>query len=115
MLAIARALMTEPRLVLLDEPSMGLAPQIVEEIFEIVAALNRSQNVSFLIAEQNAALALEYADHAYVLENGRVETSGPARELGAREDVKAFYLGGEAPGSGSARERPRRPEFSLER
>jgi branched-chain amino acid transport system ATP-binding protein len=114
MLAIGRALMSEPQLVLLDEPSMGLAPQVVEEIFEIVAELNRSANVSFLVAEQNAALALEYADHAYIVENGHVKTSGSAAELRAREDVKAFYLGGDAQGADSGRQRPRRAEFSLQ-
>jgi branched-chain amino acid transport system ATP-binding protein len=113
MLAIARALMTEPQLVLLDEPSMGLAPQVVEEIFEIVGELNRSAGVSFLVAEQSAALALDYADHAYIIENGHVKTSGPARELSARDDVKAFYLGGEPEGADSGRQRPRRAEFSL--
>jgi len=114
MLAIGRALMAEPRLVLLDEPSMGLAPQVVEEIFEIVGALNRSERVSFLVAEQNAALALEYADHAYVIENGRVELDGSAAELRARDDVKAFYLGKDSASEASpARHRPRRAEFSL--
>jgi branched-chain amino acid transport system ATP-binding protein len=115
MLAIGRALMSEPQLVLLDEPSMGLAPQVVEEIFEIVAQLNRTANVSFLVAEQNAALALEYADRAYIVENGLVKTSGTAAELRAREDVKAFYLGGEAQGADSGRQQPRRAEFSLQR
>jgi len=93
MLAIGRALIAQPRLLLLDEPSMGLAPQVVEEIFEIVRTLNREQGVSFLLAEQNATVALRYADHAYILENGAVASSGPAAELAAREDVKSFYLG----------------------
>jgi branched-chain amino acid transport system ATP-binding protein len=93
MVAIGRALMTKPRLMLLDEPSMGLAPIIVQEIFEIIRALNRDSGVSFLIAEQNANLALRYADHGYVLENGQVAISGPAAELSARDDVKEFYLG----------------------
>jgi branched-chain amino acid transport system ATP-binding protein len=94
MLAIGRALMTRPTLVLLDEPSMGLAPIIVEEIFEIIRQLNRDSGVSFLLAEQNANLALRYADHAYVLENGRVVASGAAAELIARDDIKNIYLGG---------------------
>jgi branched-chain amino acid transport system ATP-binding protein len=94
MLAIGRALMTRPTLVLLDEPSMGLAPIIVEEIFEIIRQLNRDSGVSFLLAEQNANLALRYADHAYVLENGRIVASGTAAELIARDDVKDIYLGG---------------------
>jgi branched-chain amino acid transport system ATP-binding protein len=110
MLAIGRALMTGPELVLLDEPSMGLAPQVVDEIFEIVAELNRTSGVSFLIAEQNATLALEHAHHAYVIENGRVETQGSATELRAREDVQAYYLGGPPRGANSGRERPRPPE-----
>lgn len=93
MTAIGRALMTRPRLMLLDEPSMGLAPIVVQEIFEIIRTLNRDNGVSFLIAEQNANLALRYADYGYVLETGRVAASGPAAELAAREDVKAFYLG----------------------
>ncbi|MDQ0470274.1 ABC transporter ATP-binding protein [Labrys wisconsinensis] len=93
MVAIGRALMTRPTLVLLDEPSMGLAPIIVQEIFEIIRTLNREDGVSFLIAEQNANLALRYADHAYILETGRVAAAGPAAELAAREDVKEFYLG----------------------
>lgn len=94
MVAIGRALMTQPRLVLLDEPSMGLAPLIVEEIFEIVRQLNRDSGVSFLLAEQNAHLALRYADHAYVLETGRVVASGKAAELARRDDIKNIYLGG---------------------
>jgi len=93
MVAIGRALMARPKLMLLDEPSMGLAPQLVEEIFEIVARLNQEQNVSFLLAEQNAAIALRYAKHGYVLENGRIVMDGPAAELAGNEDVKEFYLG----------------------
>lgn len=93
---LARALAAEPRLLLLDEPSMGLAPQIVEEIFEIVAALNREEGVSFLIAEQNIEVALRHAHHAYVLESGRVVDQGPAQEIARREDLHAFYLGGQA-------------------
>ena len=93
MLAIGRALLAKPKLVLLDEPSMGLAPQIVEEIFRIVAAMNRSENVSFLLSEQNATIALRYAHTGYVLENGRVALHGTAAELNARPDVKELYLG----------------------
>jgi branched-chain amino acid transport system ATP-binding protein len=93
MVALGRALMARPSLVLLDEPSMGLAPQIVDEIFRIIRTLNRDQGVSFLLAEQNARLALRFADHAYVLENGRVALGGPADELARREDVQEFYLG----------------------
>lgn len=96
MLAIGRALMTRPRLVLLDEPSMGLAPIIVEEIFEIVAQLNAREGMSFLIAEQNINVALRHASHAYILENGRVVGEGAASELAAREDIQHFYLGGKA-------------------
>lgn len=93
MVVIGRALMTRPVLVLLDAPSMGLAPMVVEEIFEIIHQLNRDEGVSFLLAEQNAHLALRYANHGYVLENGRVAVSGTAAELRAREDVAEFYLG----------------------
>jgi branched-chain amino acid transport system ATP-binding protein len=96
MLAIGRALMTKPRLVLLDEPSMGLAPLIVEEIFDRVAQLNAEENVSFLIAEQNINVALRHASYAYILENGRVVGEGAASELAAREDIQHFYLGGRA-------------------
>lgn len=93
MVAIGRALMTQPKLVLLDEPSMGLAPILVEEIFDIIRKLNSDAGVSFLLAEQNASLALQYAHHAYVLETGRVVASGPAAELAARDDIKDIYLG----------------------
>jgi branched-chain amino acid transport system ATP-binding protein len=96
MVAIGRALMTKPSLVLLDEPSMGLAPIIVQEIFEIIRTLNRQSGVSFLLAEQNANLALKYADYAYILDNGRIALSGSAAELRAREDVQDFYLGAAA-------------------
>jgi branched-chain amino acid transport system ATP-binding protein len=93
MVAIGRALMARPSLVLLDEPSMGLAPQIVEEIFRDLRALNRESGVSFLLAEQNVRVALRHADLGYVLENGRVVASGTAAALSARDDVQQFYLG----------------------
>ncbi|MDQ2083011.1 ABC transporter ATP-binding protein [Xanthobacteraceae bacterium Astr-EGSB] len=93
MCAIGRALMSRPKLILLDEPSMGLAPQIVEEIFAIVQDLNVREQVSFLLAEQNTHMALKYAGYGYVLENGRVVLDGAAAELTANEDVKEFYLG----------------------
>jgi branched-chain amino acid transport system ATP-binding protein len=93
MVAIGRALMARPKMILLDEPSMGLAPQIVEEIFDIVQRLNRDEGVSFLLAEQNTNIALRYADYGYILENGRVVLDGDAATLRANEDVKEFYLG----------------------
>jgi branched-chain amino acid transport system ATP-binding protein len=93
MTAVGRALMARPAMILLDEPSMGLAPQIVEEIFEIVRNLNRREKVSFLLAEQNTMVALRHADYGYILENGRLVMNGPAAELAANEDVKEFYLG----------------------
>lgn len=93
MTAIGRALMASPTMILLDEPSMGLAPQIVEEIFEIVRDLNQRERVSFLLAEQNTNIALRYADYGYILENGRVMMDGEAGDLAENEDVKEFYLG----------------------
>jgi branched-chain amino acid transport system ATP-binding protein len=93
MAAIGRALMANPQMILLDEPSMGLAPQIVEEIFEIVRDLNSREGVSFLLAEQNTNIALRYADYGYILESGRVMMDGSAQELANNEDVKEFYLG----------------------
>jgi branched-chain amino acid transport system ATP-binding protein len=93
MCAIGRALMSKPKMILLDEPSMGLAPQIVEEIFEIVRDLNAKENVSFLLAEQNTFQALKYAKYGYILENGRVVMDGDAKALRENEDVKEFYLG----------------------
>ena len=93
MMVIGRALMARPKLILLDEPSMGLAPQLVAEIFDIVARLNREEGVSFLLAEQNATVALRVADYGYVLENGRVVLDGDAETLRTNEDVKEFYLG----------------------
>ena len=93
MTAIGRALMTRPKMILLDEPSMGLAPQLVEEIFEIVKSLNQKERVSFLLAEQNTNIALKYADYGYILENGRVVMDGEGPSLAQNEDVKEFYLG----------------------
>ncbi len=93
MTAIGRALMTQPAMILLDEPSMGLAPQIVEEIFAIVADLNAREGVSFLLAEQNTMVALRFASYGYILENGRVVMDGAAEDLRNNEDVKEFYLG----------------------
>ena len=93
MCAIGRALMSKPKMILLDEPSMGLAPQIVEEIFGIVKTLNEKEGVSFLLAEQNTYMALKFARHGYILENGRVVMDGEARALAENEDVKEFYLG----------------------
>jgi branched-chain amino acid transport system ATP-binding protein len=93
MCAIGRALMSRPKMILLDEPSMGLAPQLVEEIFKIVGDLNAKEGVSFLLAEQNTRMALKYARYGYVLENGRVVLDGDAKTLGENEDVKEFYLG----------------------
>ena len=93
MCAIGRALMSRPKMILLDEPSMGLAPQIVEEIFEIVQTLNQKENVSFLLAEQNTFMALKFARYGYILENGRVVMDGDAKALAENEDVKEFYLG----------------------
>ena len=93
MTAVGRALMARPSMILLDEPSMGLAPQIVEEIFQIVKGLNEKEKVSFLLAEQNTSVALRFADYGYILENGRLVMNGSAAELAANEDVKEFYLG----------------------
>jgi len=104
MTALGRALMARPSMILLDEPSMGLAPQIVEEIFEIVRDLNRNEGVSFLLAEQNTNVALRFADYGYILETGRVVMDGAAHELAQNEDVKEFYLGLSTAGRKSFRE-----------
>src|SRR6267142_842785 len=93
MLAIGRALMAHPRLMLLDEASMGLAPMLVQEIFDIVGRLNREEGVSVLLAEQNALIALRFADYAYVMENGRVVLDGDRKTISENEDIKEFYLG----------------------
>jgi len=93
MLAIGRAMMAKPSMLLLDEPSMGLAPQVVAEIFEIVRELNQKEGVSILLAEQNTSVALRYADYGYILESGRVMMDGPAKMLAENKDVKEFYLG----------------------
>ena len=93
MCAIGRALMANPSLVLLDEPSMGLAPQIVEEVFNIVKDLNQKEQVTFLLAEQNTNMALRYADFGYIMESGRIVMDGAAADLASNEDVKEFYLG----------------------
>ncbi len=103
MTSIGRALMSRPRMILLDEPSMGLAPQLVQEIFEIVDRLNRNEKVSFLLAEQNTSLALRLAQYGYILENGRVVLDGDAETLRENEDVKEFYLGLSASGRKSYR------------
>jgi branched-chain amino acid transport system ATP-binding protein len=93
MTAVGRALMARPQMILLDEPSMGLAPQLVAEIFEIVRNLNTQEKVSFLLAEQNTNVALKYSDYGYILENGRIVMDGEAKALADNEDVKEFYLG----------------------
>jgi branched-chain amino acid transport system ATP-binding protein len=93
MTAVGRALMARPQMILLDEPSMGLAPQIVEEIFEIVKDLNQKERVSFLLAEQNTNMALRYSDYGYILESGRIVMDGSAKALAENDDVREFYLG----------------------
>jgi branched-chain amino acid transport system ATP-binding protein len=93
MLAIGRALMARPRLMLLDEPSMGLAPMLVQEIYDIVSRLNREAGVAILLAEQNAAMALRFAQHGYVMETGRIVLDGDAKTISENEDIKEFYLG----------------------
>src|SRR5713101_3934345 len=104
MIAIGRALMSRPKMILLDEPSLGLAPQLVDEIFTIVSRLNQEQKVGFLVAEQNTSIALRHADYGYVLENGRVVMDGTAAALRSNEDVKEFYLGLSATGRKSYRD-----------
>ncbi len=104
MLSIGRALMARPEMILLDEPSMGLSPHLVEEIFEIVRDLNQREKVSFLLAEQNTMVALRYAGFGYILENGRVVMEGAAADLATNEDVKEFYLGLGSSGRRSFRE-----------
>lgn len=93
MCAIGRAIMSNPSVVLLDEPSMGLAPQIVEEVFNIVKDLNTKEGTTFLLAEQNTNMALKYADYGYIMESGRIVMDGSAKDLSSNEDVKEFYLG----------------------
>lgn len=96
MLAIGRALVADPEMILLDEPSLGLAPLIVKEIFEIIARINREKSVSILLVEQNAMIALEYASYGYVIENGTTVLEGTTEELSANQDIQKFYLGVEA-------------------
>ena len=103
MCAIGRALMAAPRVVLLDEPSMGLAPRIVEEVFHIVGELNAREGLTFLVAEQNTAVALAHASHGYILESGRVVLEGTAQHLRSNDDVKEFYLGMGGRGDAGAR------------
>lgn len=93
MAAIGRALMAKPKLLMLDEPSLGLAPQIIDQIFETIIALNREEGMAILLVEQNAALALDIASYGYIVENGRVVLDGPAQRIAGNEDVKEFYLG----------------------
>src|SRR5262245_14818484 len=104
MTAIGRAMMAKPSMLLLDEPSMGLAPQIVAEIFEIVRDLNQKEGVSILLAEQNTNVALKYADYGYILESGRIMMDGPAKALAENKDVKEFYLGMSSEGRTSFRD-----------
>jgi branched-chain amino acid transport system ATP-binding protein len=104
MIAIGRAMMAKPNMLLLDEPSMGLAPQIVVEIFEIVRELNQKEGVSILLAEQNTNVALKYADYGYILESGRIMLDGPAKALAQNKDVKEFYLGMSGEGRKSFRD-----------
>ncbi|MCY4450871.1 MAG: ABC transporter ATP-binding protein [Immundisolibacterales bacterium] len=104
MTAIGRALMAKPSVILLDEPSMGLAPQLVQEIFDIVQDLNEKEGVTFLLAEQNTTVALRYASYGYILETGRVVMDGEAKALAENEDVKEFYLGVSAGGRKSFRD-----------
>ena len=104
MCAVGRALMAKPEMILLDEPSMGLAPQVVEEIFGIVKDLNEKEGVSFLLAEQNTMVALRFANYGYILENGRVVMDGDAQDLSQNEDVKEFYLGLSSEGRKSFRD-----------
>ncbi|SFU94654.1 amino acid/amide ABC transporter ATP-binding protein 2, HAAT family (TC 3.A.1.4.-) [Polaromonas sp. YR568] len=104
MVAIGRAMMAKPSMLLLDEPSMGLAPQIVAEIFEIVRDLNKKEGVSILLAEQNTNVALKYADYGYILESGRIMMDGPAKALAENKDVKEFYLGLSSEGRKSFRD-----------
>ncbi len=104
MIAIGRAMMAKPNMLLLDEPSMGLAPQIVAEIFEIVRDLNQKEGVSILLAEQNTNVALKYADYGYILESGRIMMDGPAKALAENKDVKEFYLGISSEGRKSFRD-----------
>ncbi|TVQ55411.1 MAG: ABC transporter ATP-binding protein [Rhodobacteraceae bacterium] len=104
MVAIGRAMMAKPNTLLLDEPSMGLAPQIVAEIFEIVRDLNQREGVSILLAEQNASVALKYADYGYIMESGRIMMHGPAAALSENKDVKEFYLGISGEGRASFRD-----------
>ena len=104
MTAIGRALMARPKMILLDEPSMGLAPQLVDEIFQIVRDLNQKEKVSFLLAEQNTNIALRFSDYGYILESGRVVMDGVAKSLAENEDVKEFYLGFSTAGRRSFRD-----------
>ena len=104
MMVIGRALMAKPKMILLDEPSMGLAPQLVEEIFTIITDLNKKEGVSFLLAEQNTMVALRHAEYGYILENGRVVMDGDANHLRENEDVKEFYLGLNSGGKKSFRD-----------